>query len=507
MAKPVVLCILDGWGLNPAREGNAVALADTPNFDRIMRDCPNATLTAHGPAVGLPEGQMGNSEVGHTNIGAGRTVWMDLPKIDKAIEDGAFDANPALAAFAAALKKTGGTAHLAALASPGGVHAHQRHIARAATVLAGQGISVAVHAFTDGRDVAPQSAREQLAQLEADLPDGASIATVSGRFYAMDRDKRWDRVEQAFRVMTAAQGERAATADAAVAAAYDADTTDEFVSPTAIGDYAGMKDGDGLLFLNFRADRAREILSALADPEFGDFDVSARPEFAAICGLVEYSDRHNAYMQVMFPSEEIVNTLGAWVAKQGLKQFRIAETEKYPHVTFFLNGGVETPEQGEARYMAPSPKVKTYDMQPEMSAAEVTENLVGAVESGEYALIVVNYANPDMVGHTGDVDAAIAACQAVDEGLGQLLDAVERVGGALIVTADHGNCEMMIDPETGGRHTAHTLNPVPVILVGGPQGATVRTGGTLADLAPSLLQLMGVEQPSEMTGRSLIEAA
>ncbi|MHA3980033.1 2,3-bisphosphoglycerate-independent phosphoglycerate mutase [Halovulum sp. GXIMD14794] len=505
--KPVVLCILDGWGLNPSREANAVALADTPNFDRIMRDCPNATLTAHGPAVGLPEGQMGNSEVGHTNIGAGRTVWMDLPKIDKAIEDGEFDANPALAEFAEALKASGGTAHLAALASPGGVHAHQRHIARAAKVLAGHGIPVAIHAYTDGRDVAPKSAREQLAKLEADLPEGARIVTVSGRFYAMDRDKRWDRVEQAFLAMTAAKGDKAESADAAVAAAYDADTTDEFVTPTVIGDYDGMKDGDGLLFLNFRADRAREILAALADPEFGDFDVSARPTFAAVCGLVEYSDRHNAFMQVMFPSEEIVNTLGSWVAKQGLKQFRIAETEKYPHVTFFLNGGVETPEKGEARYMAPSPKVKTYDLQPQMSAEEVTENLVGAVESGEYALIVVNYANPDMVGHTGDVDAAIAACEAVDRGLGELLDALESVGGAAIVTADHGNCEMMIDPETGGPHTAHTLNPVPVILVGGPDGATVRPGGTLADLAPSLLSLMGLEQPAEMTGRSLIEGA
>ena len=322
--KPVVLCILDGWGLNPSREANAVALADTPNFDRIMRDCPNATLTAHGPAVGLPEGQMGNSEVGHTNIGAGRTVWMDLPKIDKAIEDGAFDANPALAEFAEALKASGGTAHLAALASPGGVHAHQRHIARAATVLAGQGIPVAIHAYTDGRDVAPKSAREQLAKLEADLPEGARIVTVSGRFYAMDRDKRWDRVEQAFLAMTVAKGDKAESADAAVVAAYDADTTDEFVTPTAIGDYSGMKDGDGLLFLNFRADRAREILAALADPEFADFDVSARPKFAAVCGLVEYSDRHNEFMQVMFPSEEIVNTLGSWVAKQGLKQFRLS---------------------------------------------------------------------------------------------------------------------------------------------------------------------------------------
>ncbi len=504
MTKPVVLCILDGWGLREQTEANAVALADTPAFDRLMATCPHATLSAHGPAVGLPEGQMGNSEVGHTNIGAGRTVWMNLPKIDKAIEEGAFDANPVLGRLAEALQRSGGRAHLAGLASPGGVHAHQRHITRAAQVLADRGIEVIVHALTDGRDVPPRSAREQIARLESDLPEGARIGTVDGRFYAMDRDNRWERIEQAYAAIARGEGRRADSADAAIVAAYDAGETDEFITPTAIGDYVGMADGDGLLFLNFRADRAREILSALADAEFDSFDVTGRPRLAAVCGLIEYSERLSRFMDVMFPPEEIVNTLGAWVAAHGLRQFHIAETEKYPHVTFFLNGGTEEPEPGEDRYMAPSPKVRTYDMQPEMSAAEVTEHLVAAVQD-DYDLIVVNYANPDMVGHTGDLDAAIRACEAVDRGVAALMAALDEAGGAMILTADHGNCEMMVDPETGGPHTAHTLSPVPVVLYHGPEGARLRDSGTLADLAPSVLELMGLEQPPEMTGRSLIE--
>jgi len=501
---PVVLCILDGWGLSNVVEGNAVALANTPNFDRLIADCPNSTLTAHGPAVGLPEGQMGNSEVGHTNIGAGRVVWMDLPKIDKSIEDGSFDANPALRRLATALKKTGGTAHIAGLTSPGGVHAHQRHIARAAHVLAGQGIKVVIHAFTDGRDVAPSSAREQIARLEAKLGDAGQIATVTGRFFAMDRDNRWERVEKAYRAIAFAEGAPAPTAAQAIADAYDRGETDEFIEPAIINGYDGVRDGDGLLFMNFRADRAREILSALAAPGFDAFDAGPRPRFSAVCGLVEYSSAHNDFMDVMYPASEIRNGLGAWVALKGVKQFRIAETEKYPHVTFFFNGGAETPVDGELRYMAPSPKVKTYDMQPEMSAAEVTEHLVAAVRSEDYGLIVVNYANPDMVGHTGDVAAAVRACEAVDDGVGQLCEAVKAVNGAMILTADHGNCETMVDPKTGGPHTAHTLNPVPVVLLGGPGGVQLRAGGILGDLAPTLLDLMGLQKPSEMTGRSLL---
>ena len=507
MARPVVLCILDGWGERAESAANAVALANTPNFDRIKASCPFSTLAAHGPAVGLPEGQMGNSEVGHTNIGAGRVVWMDLPRIDNAIEDGSFAANPQLGAFIAALQASGGTAHLAGLASPGGVHAHQRHIAATAQVLAAAGIPVAVHAFLDGRDVPPQSARGQIAELEAALPAGARIATVVGRFYSMDRDKRWDRVSLATEAILHARGPRVESAEAAIAEGYGRGETDEFVTPTVIGSYAGAKDGDGLLFANFRADRAREILGALVDPGFDGFAVADRPKWAATLGMVEYSDRLNTVMPAIFGSLEIVNPLGAWASAHGLTQFRLAETEKYPHVTFFFNGGVEVPAPGEERRMAPSPKVRTYDLAPEMASGEVTEHLAGAIRSGKYDLIICNYANPDMVGHTGDLAAAIRAVESVDRGLGEALKALGEVGGAMIVTADHGNCELMVDPETGGPHTAHTLNPVPVILVGGPEGAKLRSGGRLADLAPTLLALIGIAQPAEMTGQSLIEAA
>ncbi len=502
--KPVVLVILDGWGLRAETEGNAVALADTPTFDALMQGRPNATLTAHGNAVGLPEGQMGNSEVGHTNIGAGRVVWMDLPRIDRAIGDGSFDSNETLRDFIAAVKQAGGTAHLAGLVSPGGVHSHQRHIAHAARVIAAEGVPVRLHCFTDGRDTPPKAAPDYLAELEREVGDAAEIATVIGRFYAMDRDNRWDRVGAAYACMTRGEGASAASAQEAVKAAHEAGDTDEFVPPCAIAGYEGMKDGDGLLFLNFRADRAREILSALAAPDFDAFDAGPRPKFSAVAGMVEYSSAHAKFMTALFPPEEIVNTLGQWVSRHGKRQMRLAETEKYPHVTFFLNGGEETPDDGEARHMAPSPLIRTYDLQPEMAEPEVTHRLVEAIRSGRHDLIVVNFANPDMVGHTGDLNAAIAACEAVDRGLGKALKALEAAGGAMIVTADHGNCETMIDPETGGPHTAHTLNPVPVILVGGPPNTRLRDGGALGDLAPTLLELMALPQPGEMTGRSLL---
>ncbi|MGB0498869.1 MAG: 2,3-bisphosphoglycerate-independent phosphoglycerate mutase [Rubricella sp.] len=498
---PVILCILDGWGIGDPEGANAVVQADTPVFDRLMAEDPNATLAAHGEDVGLPEGQMGNSEVGHTNIGAGRIVWMDLPRIDRAIADGSFEGNDALQDFIAKVKAAGGTAHIAGLASPGGVHSHQRHIAEAARIIAGAGVPVAIHAFTDGRDVAPKSAPGQIAALEADLPEGARIVTVSGRFYAMDRDKRWDRVERAFAVMARGEGARAESAVAAVEAAHSGGDTDEFVPPCAIGDYSGMGEGDGLLFINFRADRAREILSAFVDPGFDGFERKA-PDLSAVCGMVSYSEALDRYMEVMFPPQDIPDTLGAWLASHGRTQFHIAETEKYPHVTFFLNGGVEVPHDGEERLMPPSPKVRTYDMAPEMSAEAVADGVVHAIDKG-FDFIVVNFANPDMVGHTGDLEAAKRACAAVDTGLGRIIEALDAAGGAIIVTADHGNCEVMVDPETGGPHTAHTLNPVPVIVHGGPEGIGLRRG-RLADLAPTVLELMGLPQPAAMTGRSLI---
>ncbi|MCH2165794.1 MAG: 2,3-bisphosphoglycerate-independent phosphoglycerate mutase [Marinovum sp.] len=502
MTKPVVLCILDGWGLSKTQQGNAPALAKTPHFDHLMATCPNATLVTFGPDVGLPNGQMGNSEVGHTNIGAGRVVAMDLGQIDLAIEDGSFAQNDALQDLIAMLKDSGGTLHLMGLASPGGVHAHQSHIAEAAGVVAAEGIAVQLHAITDGRDVAPSSAAQQIAELQSDLPKGARIGTIIGRYFAMDRDTRWERVQKAFDLFVSGKGSRASDAVNAIEAAYASGTTDEFIEPVVLDGYAAPVDGDAILFVNFRADRAREILSALADPDFSEFDVSARPAWIRVTGMVDYSERHTDFMTTLFPKRRIENTLGAWVAKQGKTQFRLAETEKYPHVTFFLNGGEERPSEGEGRFMPKSPKVATYDLQPEMSSGEVTEQLVGAIEHG-YDLIVVNYANPDMVGHTGDLAAAIAACEAVDTGLGAALEALKAAGGAMIVTADHGNCETMIDPETGGPHTAHTTNLVPVVLAGGPEGARLRAG-RLADLAPTVLALMGLPQPVEMTGESLL---
>tara|TARA_R110000850_G_scaffold8139_18_gene30212 strand:+ start:713 stop:2131 length:1419 start_codon:yes stop_codon:yes gene_type:complete len=471
-------------------------------MDRLMATCPHATLTTFGPDVGLPRGQMGNSEVGHTNIGAGRVVAMDLGQIDLAIEDGSFAIHPALTDFINAMKASGGTAHLMGLVSQGGVHGHIEHMIAAVRALDAAGVPVVIHALGDGRDVAPQSVLADLAHLEASLPAGARIATLAGRYYAMDRDNRWDRVAQAYSAIARGEGAQADSARAAVEASYASDITDEFIKPCVIGDYVGAQDGDGFFCLNFRADRAREIMAALAAPDFDGFDRGTYIQWAAVMGMAEYSTAHSIYMTTMYPKPQIVNTLGAWVASKGLRQFRLAETEKYPHVTFFLNGGAEEPETGEDRFMPLSPKVATYDLQPEMSSAEVTDQFVQAIDA-RYDLIVVNYANPDMVGHTGDLSAAIAACEAVDAGLGRVLEALEQVGGAMIVTADHGNCEMMIDPETGGPHTAHTLNPVPVIVVGAAEGATLRTG-RLADLAPTVLDLMGLEQPPEMTGKTLL---
>jgi len=502
--KPVVLCILDGWGIGPNPATSAPAQAQVPNFNRLWDTCPHSTLTTFGPDVGLPRGQMGNSEVGHTNIGAGRIVAMDLGAIDLAVEDGSFALNDAVLRFAAAVKAKGGTAHLIGVASDGGVHGHITHVIAACHALTALGVPVALHAITDGRDVAPSSAAKFITDLETAMPKGATVATVIGRYWALDRDNRWDRVSRAYQAIVNAHSETtAATPSQAVAQSYAKGETDEFLAPTVIGDYTGAKDGDGIFCLNFRADRAREILAAIGQPDFAGFDTDPRPVWSAMLGMVEYSTGHNAYMATAFPKRVIINCLGEWVAKQGRTQFRLAETEKYPHVTFFLNGGRETPFDGEERAMPPSPKVATYDLQPEMSASEVSDHLVSAIERG-FDLIVVNFANPDMVGHTGSLPAAIKACEAVDQGLGRALAALKIKGGSMIVTADHGNCEMMVDPVTGGPHTAHTVNPVPVILVGGPDGVTLRDGGRLADLAPTILHLMGLPQPPEMTGESLI---
>ncbi len=505
MRPPVMLVILDGWGWREDRADNAVRQANTPNFNALWESCPHAFLRTSGLDVGLPAGQMGNSEVGHLNLGAGRVVMQDLPRINLACADGSLAALPALVELVSKLKATGGTCHLLGLVSEGGVHSHLDHAIALARSLVAQGIAVAVHAWLDGRDTPPQSAQADLAKLAAGLPQGARIATVSGRYFAMDRDNRWERVSRAYRAMAEADAPRAATPAAVVEQAYVAGKIDEFVEPALIGDYAGMRDGDGLLCFNFRADRVREIFAALIDPGFAGFERPRAIRFAAAAGMTRYSDALAPLMGALFAPQTMDRLLGQVVAAAGLKQMRLAETEKYPHVTYFFNGGVETPNAGEERVMIPSPKVATYDLQPEMSAPALTDAAVAAIGSGQYALLVLNFANPDMVGHTGSLAAAITAVETVDAGLGRIKAAIAAQGGWLLVTADHGNCELMRDPATGGPHTAHTTNPVPVLLFG-PTNRPMQAG-RLADVAPTLLELTGLAAPAEMTGRSLLGPA
>jgi 2,3-bisphosphoglycerate-independent phosphoglycerate mutase len=501
--RPVMLVILDGWGWREDAADNAVRQAKTPTFDRLWQARPRAFLHTSGGDVGLPDGQMGNSEVGHLNIGAGRVVMQDLPRIDNAIASGEIERAPALRTLIEKLKESGGTCHLLGLVSPGGVHAHQDHAAALAEILSRAGVPTLLHAITDGRDTPPQSAGDDIKRLLAALPKPVSIASVSGRYYAMDRDKRWDRVEKAYRAIVEADGPRFADAPAVVADGYAHKKFDEFIVPAVTGDYRGMKDGDGVLCFNFRADRVREILSAMLDPNFSGFPRQRIVRFAAAAGMAQYSDQLDKLMQTIFPPQTFANILGEVAADAGRTQLRMAETEKYPHVTYFLNGGREEPYPGEDRIMVPSPKVATYDLQPEMSAPELTDKAVAAIASNKYDLIVLNYANPDMVGHTGSLSAAIKAVETVDAGLGRIAEAVQKAGGALLVTADHGNCEMMRDPQTGGPHTAHTTNPVPVLLAGARNRALVEEG-RLADIAPTLLELMELPKPKEMTGRSLL---
>ena len=502
--RPVVLCIMDGWGERADREHNAVALAGTPVFDRLRREWPHTLINASGAEVGLPDGQMGNSEVGHMNLGAGRVVLQDLPRINRAVAAGELADLPAMKRFLARMRQAGGRCHLLGLLSAGGVHAHMDHAVALARECASQGIPVHVHAILDGRDVPPKQAQRDLGRFEAALPAGAALATVVGRFFAMDRDRRWDRVETAWRLFVRGEGTPFADAPAAVAEAHGRGETDEFVTPAVIAGYDGMRDGDGLLVANFRADRMREILAALLDPAFTAFARPACPEFAAAAGMASYSEDLDPLIDTLFPPAGLADTLGEVVARAGRRQLRIAETEKYPHVTFFLNGGQEKELVGEQRILVPSPRVRTYDLQPEMSAHEVTDRLVDAVLSAEFDLIVANFANPDMVGHTGDLDAAIAAVETVDGCVGRVDAALRTAGGVMFLTADHGNCETMFDPETGGPHTAHTTNPVPAILVGAPANVEALDTGRLADVAPTLLELLGIGIPRTMNGHSLL---
>ena len=501
--RPVVLCVLDGWGHRTETEHNAIALAETPVWDRLTAARPYGLLATAGAAVGLPEGQMGNSEVGHMTIGAGRVILQDLPRIDAAVADGSLARNPSLLSLVRRLQESGGRCHLMGLVSPGGVHSHQGHIVALARIVSGAGVPVAIHAFLDGRDVPPRSALGNLPMFEAALGDlpNVRIATVAGRYYAMDRDRRWERTARAYDAVVSAQGRPAASAIEAVRASYADDIGDEFVEPAVIAGYPGMADGDGLIMANFRADRARQIMTALLDPDFDGLERARRVRFAATCGMCSYSESLDRLADTLFPPLQVTDHLGQVVSRAGLRQLRVAETEKYAHVTFFLNGGEEREMPGEERMLVPSPRVATYDLEPEMSAAAVTDRAVDAVAGGRFDLIVVNYANTDMVGHSGNLDAAMAAVAAVDRCLGRLSDAVEAAGGALLITADHGNAERMRGADGTTPHTAHTDGPVPAVLVGAPGMGL--GDGTLSDIAPTVLDLMGLPVPAAMTGRSL----
>ena len=500
--RPVMLVVLDGWGWREEIADNAVRQAKTPTFDTLWANSPHAFLDTSGKDVGLPKGQMGNSEVGHLNIGAGRVVMQDLPRVSDTVESGGLAQIPELNAFIEALRQSGGACHLLGLVSPGGVHSHQDHAAALAAYVASAGVRTYLHAFTDGRDTPPRSSDEDLKRLLAALPPSVTVATVCGRYYAMDRDNRWERVSRAYDLLVSADAPRFPDPLAVVANAYAHDKTDEFIDPAVVGDYQGMSDGDGVLCFNFRADRVRELLGAMLDPAFTGFERKKVVHFSAAAGLTQYSTDLDRFMSTLFAPQSLDNVLGKVVADAGRTQLRMAETEKYPHVTYFLNGGEERPYAGEDRTMVPSPKVATYDLQPEMSAPELTQKAVDAIDSGKYDMIVLNFANPDMVGHTGVLPAAIKAVETVDAGLGRIVEALNRSGGALLVTADHGNCEMMRDPETGGPHTAHTTNPVPVIVMGAE--ASSLANGRLADLAPTMLDMMGLPKPAEMTGVSLL---
>ena len=508
--KPVVLMILDGYGLNNNCEHNAVCEARTPVMDQLMSQCPFVKGNASGMAVGLPDGQMGNSEVGHLNMGAGRIVYQELTRITKSIQDGDFFENPAFLQAAENCKKYDSALHLYGLVSDGGVHSHLTHIFGLLELAKRQGLEkVYVHCFLDGRDTPPASGKEFVETLEAKMKElgVGKVASVMGRYYAMDRDKNWDRVKLAYDALTKGEGKTAVSGPAGIQASYDEEKYDEFVVPTVVvedGQPIGrIKEHDSIIFFNFRPDRAREITRAFCDDEFTGFERGKRMDLVYVC-FTDYDETISNKL-VAFHKEEITNTFGEFLAAHGLKQARIAETEKYAHVTFFFNGGVEEPNEGEDRILVPSPKeVPTYDLKPEMSAPMVCEKLVDAIKSGKYDVIIINFANPDMVGHTGVEAAAIKAIETVDECVGKAVDAIKEVDGTLFICADHGNAEQLVDYTTGEPWTAHTTNPVPFILVNADPSYKLREGGCLADIVPTLIELMGMEQPKEMTGKSLL---
>ncbi len=507
--SPTVLLILDGFGISEQTEHNAIALADTPVLDRLMKECPFVKADASGLAVGLPEGQMGSSEVGHLNIGAGRVVDQDLVRISKEIDSGEFFENEALLKAVNNAKESGTSLHIYGLVSDGGVHSHNSHLYALLDLAKRNGLDkVYVHCFLDGRDTPPESGRGYVQELqdEMDRIGCGTIATVGGRYYAMDRDNNWDRIEKAYRAMTLGEGETADSAVEAVTQSYEKGDTDEFVLPTVVmkdgAPVATIEDGDSIIFFNFRPDRAKEITRTFCSDEFDGFDRGPRKQVTYVC-FTDYDDTI-PNKEVAFDKVTLTNTFGEWISANGMKQARIAETEKYAHVTSFFNGGVEEPFEGEDRFLIPSPKVATYDLQPEMSVDEVCDTMIEKIHSGEYDVIIANFANSDMVGHTGVEKAAVEAVASIDKCIGRVVDTVEEVDGQLLICADHGNAEVMVDPETGEPMTAHTTNPVPIILVNYDPDYTLKEGGCLADIAPTLIEMMGMEKPAEMTGESLL---
>lgn len=508
--KTTVLMILDGYGLNDTEKGNAVKQAKTPVMDKLMAECPFVKGNASGMAVGLPDGQMGNSEVGHLNMGAGRIVYQELTRITKEIEDGTFFENPALMNAVENCKKNDSSLHMFGLLSDGGVHSHNTHLYGLLELAKRNNLSkVYVHGFLDGRDTPPASGKDFVIALEEEMKKigVGKIASITGRYYAMDRDKNYDRVEKAYVALTKGEGLTADSAPEAVQESYDRNETDEFVKPTVVMEdgkpVATIQDGDSVIFFNFRPDRAREITRAFCDDEFTEFNREKKLDIKYVC-FSEY-DPTIPNKEIAFHKIMVTNTFGEWLAANNMTQARIAETEKYAHVTFFFNGGVEEPNPGEDRVLVPSPKeVATYDQKPEMSAYGVCDKLVEAIDSGKYDVIIINFANPDMVGHTGVENAAIKAVEAVDECVGRAVEAIKRNDGVMFICADHGNAEQLIDYETNEPFTAHTTNPVPFILVNYDSAYTLREGGCLADIIPTLIEIMGKEQPSEMTGKSLL---
>ncbi len=499
-----ILCILDGWGISKRANGNAIKLAKTPNFDNLVNNCPNATLVTHGPLVGLPENQVGNSEVGHMNLGAGRKIQMNLPRINHALSNKFFESNQKLNSRINRIKNIGGEIHIIGLCSDGGVHSHEDHIFQLIRYLYEFDLKVHFHMILDGRDSFPKNAFNSLKKIKNIFGNLNFISSISGRYYAMDRDERWERTELFYRTIVLKEGIKFDNPERFIKSQYDKKINDEFFKPSVSKRYKGINSKkDGIIFMNFRSDRMRQISNALCDDKFQNFSTDTKSIFKSAISLVSYSKRLDKFITSLFPKVKIKNTIGEVVSKSGLKQLRLSETEKYAHVTYFFNCGNEQNFRGEDRKLIQSPKIKTYDLQPEMSVAEVTVSLINAIETLKHDFIVVNFANPDMVGHTGNLNAAIKACEAVDNSLKKLFDSVKKTKANLLIVADHGNCEEMINFKTNQPNTAHTLNLVPIILISNNQNLKIRSGN-LSDVAPTLLDLMKIKKPKEMTGRSLI---